>query len=142
MAVTRHLSPYILLQRLRRPIPSWPYRLHGAPAPSALPTQPPPTQPCHVIHASAEQAKPNVLHVGVERIGKGAALCRTLACTVTATHQWWAVGSQVDSRHSLCLDHTYNARLPLRVPADHQNVAGFVGVRVRAGTWACSACSR
>ena len=26
-------SPYILLRRLRRPIPSWPYRLYGAPAP-------------------------------------------------------------------------------------------------------------
>ena len=79
MAVTRHL-PLYTVQRLRRPIPSWPYRLHGAPALSALPTQPPPNRNPALIHASAKRAKPSVLHVGVERIGKGAALCRTLAC--------------------------------------------------------------
>ena len=79
MAVTRHLSSYILLQRLRRPIPSWPYRLHGAPAPSALPTHTHPSLPCDTC-ASAERAKPNVLHVGVERIGKGAALWLTGSC--------------------------------------------------------------
>ena len=32
--------PNILSRRLRQPIPSWPYRLHGAPAPPAHPTQP------------------------------------------------------------------------------------------------------
>eukprot|EP00964_Phaeocystis_antarctica_P096704 scaffold62974_cov65-Phaeocystis_antarctica.AAC.3 len=52
----------------------WPYRLHGAPAPSALPTHPHPTLVPALIYASAERAKPNVLHVGVERIGKGAAV--------------------------------------------------------------------
>ena len=72
MAVIRHLSPYILLQRLQRPIPSWSYRLHGAPAPSPTHTPNP-----ALIYASAERAKPNVLHVGVERIGKGAALWLT-----------------------------------------------------------------
>ena len=79
MAVTRHLSSYILLQRLRRPIPSWPYRLHGAPAPSALPTHTHPSLPCDTC-ASAERAKPTVLHVGVERIGNGAALWLSGSC--------------------------------------------------------------
>eukprot|EP00964_Phaeocystis_antarctica_P038902 scaffold22248_cov60-Phaeocystis_antarctica.AAC.2 len=67
------------LYRLRRPIPSWPYRLHGAPTPSALPTHTHPSLPCDTC-ASAERAKPNVLHVGVERIGKGAALWLTGSC--------------------------------------------------------------
>ena len=41
----RGISLNILLQRHRRPIPSWPYRLHGAPAPSTTLHPPPP--PAH-----------------------------------------------------------------------------------------------
>ena len=46
MAVTRRLR-YTLSRALRRPIPSWPYRLHGAPALSGVstPHPPPPTHP-------------------------------------------------------------------------------------------------
>ena len=72
MTVTASL--YILSRRLRRPIPSWPYRLHGAPAPALLTTHPPSTRNPALIYASAERAKPNVLHAGVGRIGKRAAL--------------------------------------------------------------------
>ena len=47
---------YIVAGRLRRPIPSWPYRLHaGAPSPPAL-THPPPPNPA-LIYASAVRAK-------------------------------------------------------------------------------------
>ena len=53
MAVTQRPFIYIVSQRFRRPIPCWPYRLKGAPAPSALPPHPPtPTQPCALIYAS------------------------------------------------------------------------------------------
>ena len=59
-----------------RPIPCWPYRLHGAPAPSALPPHPPththPTLcPDICLCPSAERAKPNALRVGPGRTGKG-----------------------------------------------------------------------
>ena len=55
MAVTQRAFKNIVSQRFRRPIPCWPYRLHGAPAPSALPLPPhppTPTQPCALIYAS------------------------------------------------------------------------------------------
>ena len=104
-------SLYILSRRLRRPIPSWPYRLHGAPAPSVSPPRPhPPTQACLVICASAERAKRNVLHVGVERMGAKTSPVERV--WVTATHQWRAVGTQVDSRHRLSLGHAQERRAP------------------------------
>ena len=57
MAVTRGASSYIVAARPRRPIPSWPYHLHGASAPLTLPT-PTHTRPFALIYASAERAKP------------------------------------------------------------------------------------
>ena len=58
-------SLHILSRRLRRPIPSWPYRLHGAPAPPELTH--PNLYPAPIYNTSAECAKHNVLHVGVGR---------------------------------------------------------------------------
>ena len=72
-----HLPLYILCSAFGGPSPAGLTACTALPLPPRQLSPPNPTQPCPDIYASAERAKTNVLHVGVERIGKGAALWLT-----------------------------------------------------------------
>eukprot|EP00964_Phaeocystis_antarctica_P018413 scaffold10182_cov64-Phaeocystis_antarctica.AAC.2 len=73
MAVTRHLPLiYCAAPSAAHPQLALPPARRSRPVSSPHPTPPNPA----LLYASAERAKPSVLHVGVERIGKEAALSK------------------------------------------------------------------